>query len=180
MSLTSKELKKLLGVAKQEANKFAKLGNDQKFMVINLKTLDKDGEIRLPMDTINRVAECFREKAKNTGVLLVTVSDFCAQVLVNFPDTRTEITTDEWLESLGFKGVEKKDKLYKFQTFNVELKKKEEWSLNCSESFVNKELKEGQFLKYRDELIQKAFTFLDSKNLIPEDEESDEEIYSFD
>lgn len=180
MSLSQKELKKLQGVAKQEASKFAKLGSDVPFMVINLKSLDKDGELELPVDIINKVAETFREKAKTTGVMLVTVCNSNAQVLINFPETRTEITTNEWMESLGFEGIEKKDKLYKFQTFNVELKKKEEWSLNCSESFVTKELEEGQFLKYRDELIQKAFAFLNSKNLLPEDDESDEEVYSFD
>lgn len=181
--ISSKELKKLLGIARQEAGKFGKLGADERFMVVNLNKVDSDGEIDLPKKVILSVAENFRERAPHTGVMLVSVGPTKANIIVNLPESRNEITVEEWVNSLGVSDSCGKiivlDKIYIFQTFNIEEKRKIDWSSNSKESHVVTELEEGEFLKYRDEIISKAFSFLSSKNLLP-DEESDEEIYSLD
>ena len=177
---TAKELKKLLSLAKQEGGKFGKLGADERFMVVNLKTVDKDGEYDLPKEVIFSVAEKFRERAPDTGAVFVTVGPTEAKVVVNIPESRKETNVKDWTTSLGVSDFFiVTDKILKFQTFNVEQKKKVDWSVNCSETHVTKPLSEGEFLKYRDEVINNAFGFLRSNDLLPE-EESDEEIYSLD
>lgn len=178
--LSTKDFKKLTNLAKQEAGKFGKLGEDEKFMVVNLKTVDKDGEYDLPKEIVSSAIEKFRERAPNTGVMMVSVGPTSAKVFVNVPEKRKELLANEWVVSTGATDSAKKfEKIFKFQTFNQEEKKKVEWSCKCSECLVQIPLNEGQALKYRDEVIAKAFDYLRSKNLLSE-EESDEEIYTFD
>jgi len=177
---TVKDLKKLLALAKQEGGKFGKLSSEEKFVVVNLKTVDKDGDFDITEDVMREALQKFLECAKNTGVMLVSVCQNEAKMLMNIPEPRNEICVKEWAESTEMSNsLIVSEKTYNFQTFCQTEKKKVDWSMNCSETYVVKPLLEGEFLKYRDEIIAKAFNFLNLKKLIP-DEESDDEIYDMD
>jgi hypothetical protein len=177
--LMPKELKKMLNMAKQEGANFAKLGCDQNYMVVNMKIVDKYGLFDLPLNIISAMVNSFRERAPNTGVMFVTVGRTKANVIVNLPKSRTETTASEWIKSTGMEdNVIVLEKTFEFQKFDVAIKKKTPWSIVCSESRVTQDLKEGEFLKFRDDVIMKSFDFLKKNDLLPE-EESDEEIFEF-
>lgn len=177
-SLTPKEIKKLVGVAKQEGGKFGKSGSDENYIVVDLRSVDKD-EIDLPKDVVYSAVESFLDKAPNTGVMFVTVGPTQAKVLCVIPKTRTEITVNDWVKSTNFTTpIDVNDKTFKFQKFNIKTKKKDEISVECTEVFVVQELSAGEFLKFRDGVISDSFKFLNENNLIKD--ESEEEIYTID
>jgi hypothetical protein len=145
----AKALKKMNGMSKAEGCKFAKLGVDQKFFVGNMKIIDKDGTLDVPVSILQTVADEFRSRAPDTSLMLITVSQTVARVFISIPESRTEITSDEWLASTSMEGE------------------------------FEKHMADGEYLKFRDALVNEAFTFLKSKDLL-EDEESEDECYTFD
>lgn len=143
-----KELKKLNGLAKNEACKFGKLAKDQKFFVGNMNVVDKDGTLEVPLETLHIVADEFRQRAPDTALMLITVSEKLARVHLSIPESRTELTEAQWIASTSMGGP-------------------------------TKQMADGEFLKFRDQVINEAITFLKSNNLL--EEESDDEVcYTFD
>lgn len=103
----------MFALAKQEGGKF---GKDERFMIVNLKTVDKDGELDIPKDVIFNAVEKFREIAPNTCVMFVTVGPTEANIVVNFPESRKETNVKDWVDSLDVTGsFVVTDKIIKFQ-----------------------------------------------------------------
>ena len=146
---TPKELKKLNGLAKAEACKFGKLGVDQRFFIGNLSIVDKNGDIEVPLETVQAAAEEFRRRAPDTGLMLVTTSEKLARVHLDVPASRSETTAEEWLASTSMGGL-------------------------------TKELAEGEYLKFRDQVINEAFNFLRGRDLLDEESDDDEVCFTFD
>lgn len=148
-SVTQTKEEKKLQKLTTAGESFSKVCQGQKFYVANLKILDDNGNVDLPQESLKTVGEALRNSSAETTFMLVTVSNNKAKVHVSLPETGSEITEEEWLNSTSMKG-----------SLEVDLEK-------------------GQFLKFRDNVINEAIAFLQSKNLL-KDDESEEEYYTFD
>src|SRR3989344_8076944 len=131
---SEKELKKTLCIAKQEGLKNGNLGSTVNYMVVNLNIVDKDGLYDLPKEVIDCVVKNFRERAPDTGAVFVSVGQKTANVIVNIPKSRTEITTINWSNSLNIHETDNiNDKTYEFEKYDITSKKKVNWSSLCYE-----------------------------------------------
>lgn len=143
----SLSIKKLTAIAKNEGSRFAKQSKGQKFFVANMKIADKDGTYDLPVEVLQATAAEYRKRNPNTAVMLVTVNNSCARLLVDAPES-ANISADDWMNATSVGGD-------------------------------HKELEDGEFLKFRDIVVNEAFDYLKKQGLM--DEESDDEVcFTFD
>lgn len=152
----SKQDKKLVALATQEATRIAKYGKNLTYCAATLPCMQNDQMVDLPDEALFGAAKAFSKRAPETGLLLIAAGATRLQLYVGIPDARLArdpIKVEAWLKAAypAFDCEDVADQPYV-------------WSAPIGE---------GDGFKLGDVCKNRAVAYLQANALWPADDDSD-------